>query len=121
MTKPILYCYDADVLDVYDGDTCRGILDLGLDVKVKTAMRLHGINAPELRSGEYKTEGLAARDFLRALIVGRRIRIQSLDREKYGRLLVRMWVLGPDGQPGEKTVNDMLVEAGHAKPYMLDR
>lgn len=50
---------------VYDGDTITVDLDQGFgDKKQEVALRLFGINAPELR-GQQKMEGKVARDWLR--------------------------------------------------------
>ena len=114
-----LYVYDAEVLSVYDGDTAKLLVDVGLDVKVKTAARLYGLNTPELKTGSQKAAGEAARVFLTGLVLGKKVRIQSLEREKYGRLLVKIWLLDDKGQPVEPCVNDQIIAAGHAVAYMV--
>jgi micrococcal nuclease len=108
-----LYNYKAKVVSVYDGDTCTVDIDLGLRTWVHDEkLRLFRINAPEL-TGVQKPAGLAARDFLRSLIDGKEIHIQTIkDRqEKYGRYLAEIFV-----QQGETwlNVNDEMVKNGHA-------
>jgi micrococcal nuclease len=109
-----LYHYRARVTAVYDGDTCTVDLDLGLNTWIRgEKIRLHRINAPEL-TGADKPKGIAARDYLRGLILDKDVVLQTLKdaREKYGRYLGEVWLL-QDGAP--LNVNDALVQAGHAR------
>ena len=108
-----LFHYTARVQSVYDGDTCRVDIDLGLSICLRNEkLRLMRINAPEM-TGPDKPRGEAARDFLRGLIDGREIIIETVkdQRGKYGRYLAEIWI----GQDGVwSNVNDALVAAGHA-------
>ena len=108
-----LFHYTAWVQSVYDGDTCRVDIDLGLGIWLRNEkLRLVRINAPEM-TGPDKALGTASRDFLRELIDGREIIIETLKdrRGKYGRYLAEIWI----GQEGVWiNVNDALVAAGHA-------
>jgi micrococcal nuclease len=108
-----LYNYLAKVVSVYDGDTCTVDIDLGLRTWVHNEkLRLSRINAPEV-TGVEKPAGLASRDFLRSLIEGKEIHLQTIKdrREKYGRYLAEIYV-----QQGEEwvNVNDLMVTNGHA-------
>ncbi len=108
-----LFHYTAVVQSVYDGDTCRVDIDLGLGIWIRNEkLRLVRINAPEM-TGPDKALGIASRDFLRGLIDGREVIIETLKdrRGKYGRYLAEIWV----GQEGVwLNANDALVDAGHA-------
>lgn len=117
-----MYEYRAEVLSVYDADTIRLRVDLGMETYVKHSVRLNGIDAPEIR-GEEKPQGEAAKAFVeqwfqdncierggKRLIVVNTIKDR---REKYGRYLVIVW--STDGEP--RCLNDDLVEAGHAVVY----
>lgn len=59
------------------------------------SMRLYGIDAPEMpgacRPGRQCTPGdpFASRDHLRALTAGRRVTCEEVDRDRYGRRVVR--------------------------------
>ena len=108
-----LFHYTATVQSVYDGDTCRVDIDLGLGIWIRNEkLRLVRINAPEM-TGDDKALGTAARDFLRELIDGQKVIIESVKdrRGKYGRYLAEIWI-----QQDEIwiNVNDALVAAGHA-------
>ncbi len=110
-----LYHYRAIVTSVYDGDTCTVDIDLGMGVWLRgEKVRLVRINAPELR-GITKVTGRAARDYLRSLIDGKEIVLQTVkDRKgKYGRYLGEIWIQ----QSATKliNVNDAMVKAGQAE------
>ncbi len=108
-----LYHYKAKVVSVYDGDTCRVDIDLGLNVWVKNEpIRLYRIDAPEIR-GDERQKGLLARDVRRQLILGKEIFLQTIKdkKGKYGRYLGEIW-LRVDGE--YKNINDLMVEKGHA-------
>ena len=108
-----LFHYTARVQSVYDGDTCRVDIDLGLGIWLRNEkLRLVRINAPEM-TGPDKARGIESRDFLRGLIDGREIIIETLkdQRGKYGRYLAEIWV---DQDGIWQNVNDALVAAGHA-------
>ncbi len=110
-----LYHYRAVVVSVYDGDTIRVDVDLGLrSWRHRERIRLARINAPEIR-GAQRPAGLAARDFLRELLEGREILLQTIkDRTgKYGRYLGEIWLKQDSGD--YLNVNDLLVEKGHAE------
>jgi micrococcal nuclease len=108
-----LFHYTAQVQSVYDGDTCRVDIDLGLGIWIRNEkLRLVRINAPEI-TGPEKTRGEASRDFLRELIDGKEIIIETVKdkRGKYGRYLAEIWI---EQNGGWINVNDALVAAGHA-------
>ncbi|MBI5775139.1 MAG: thermonuclease family protein [Verrucomicrobia bacterium] len=110
-----LFQYRARVTAVYDGDTCTADIDLGLGIWVRgEKLRLHRINAPELRGAD-EMKGKAARDHLKTLIEGKEVLLQTIKdrREKYGRYLAEVWLEKPDAAP--LNVNDALVAAGHAQ------
>lgn len=117
-----MYEYRAEVLSVYDADTLRLLVDLGMDTYVKHSVRLNGIDTPEIRGVE-KPEGEAAKAFViqwlqdyclerdgKAQIVVNTIKDR---REKYGRYLVVVWAT--DGT--NRCLNDDLIAAGHAVAY----
>ena len=109
-----LYHYRATITAVYDGDTCTADVDLGFKVTVRgEKIGLARINAPEIR-GAGRLAGLASRDFLRELIFGREVLLQTIrnKRGKYGRYLGEIVV-----KQGSRNVNanDALVRAGHAE------
>jgi len=113
--KSHLYYYRALVKYVYDGDTITADIDLGLHAWVHDEkIRLSRINTPELK-GDEREQGLIARDYLRELIDGKEIFLQTIkdDKGKYGRYIAELWL---EQTPNEWiNVNDLLVEQGYAQ------
>lgn len=108
-----LFHYTAQVQSVYDGDTCRVDIDLGLGIWIRNEkLRLTRINAPEM-TGDEKPQGTLSRDVLRSLILGQEIIIETIKdrRGKYGRYLAEIWL--PE-HGGYTNINDKLVAMGHA-------
>ena len=109
-----LYHYIALVTSVYDGDTCTVDIDLGLHSWIRDEkLRLHRINAPELR-GKERSKGLKSRDFLKSKIEGKKILIETIKdkKGKYGRYLAEIWL---EEKKGEFTnINDLIVKEGFA-------
>ena len=109
-----LYHYNALVTSVYDGDTCTVDIDLGLHSWIRDEkLRLHRINAPELR-GKERPKGLKSRDFLKSKIEGKEVVIETIKdkKGKYGRYLAEIWL---EEEKGEFTnINDLIVKEGFA-------
>jgi micrococcal nuclease len=113
------YVYRARVeneKDIYDGDTITVVIDLGFNIDFgELTLRLHGINAPEMRGAE-KEAGRKSRDWLRARLKDREFIVQTIrDRKgKYGRYLAIIWVDGVN-------VNEEMVQLGLAEKKDYDR
>ena len=113
------YCYMADVTKVYDADTVTCDVDLGFGIVLRNQkIRLYGINAPEMR-GDEKPEGTKSRDFVRDMILDKKIKLYTVKdaKGKYGRWLGVLYT-GTD-ELGKDTyhiqVNTTLVEKGLAQ------
>ena len=108
------YRYQATVERVIDGDTVVLMVDLGFSTFRRETIRLHGINAPEMRD---KPAGPEAKKYLQGLIEGKQIILESIkDKQgKYGRYLGRLHVAGPQGDLDD--VNRMMVDLGFAVEY----
>lgn len=137
------YVYKAEIplYRVYDGDTVRADIDLGLGVWVKNqTLRLYGIDTPEVR-GEERPEGLEAKEALieyleeygkvvevqhhedgegvidesEVTVVGVVIRTHKDRKGKYGRWLCEIIGRNKEGKP--VNINRLLVENGFAEKY----
>lgn len=99
------------VVRVIDGDTVVLDLDLGWRVWYRDEpCRLHGIDAPELRTDA----GKVARDFLtRLLTPGTRLWVEGVERDKYGRVLARLTI----DDDHAVDVNALMLSTGHARLY----
>lgn len=112
-----MYVYKALVTKVYDGDTITCDIDLGFSVVLKDQkIRLRGINAPEVK-GKTKEEGKKVRDILHKKLVYKKVTIKTYrdKKEKFGRWLADVMF---DDEP--VTVNQWLLNEGHAVPFMQD-
>lgn len=116
-----MYEYNAKVIRVIDGDTLDVDIDCGFNVHVRDRVRLLGINTPEIsgpKAKEEKTEGLAAKAFVEQWVANNpRIVLKSFDakklsQEKYGRWLAIVMPID-----GTVSLNDELVNTGHAVKY----
>ncbi|MBL4774573.1 MAG: thermonuclease family protein [Mariprofundus sp.] len=117
--KPEPFLYHAEVCSVYDGDTCRLDIDLGLGVWVHNeSVRLFGINAPEVRGAE-KVAGKVSRDKLRQWVLNQSVIIKTVStrkgkskKGKYGRYLAIIWAQNDSDE--WYNVNERLVSEGLA-------
>ena len=109
-----MYEYSAIVISVYDGDTITVSVDMGFHITQTMSVRLARINSPEVRGGS-STEGLEARDYLRSILLGKKVTLVTYKdgKEKYGRYLADVYL----GEPRVfNCVNDMMVAKGFAQP-----
>lgn len=109
------YVYDGVLMSSHDADTYRLEIALGLDTYRRDVFRMLGVQAPEVAgpgvSDEEEAAGRAAHEYLRSLIEGVPLTVQTEKdaREGRGRYLVSLW----------RTLDGLdvawaLVEAGHA-------
>ncbi len=114
MDQSRLYLYRGRVISVYDGDTCTVDIDLGFKTHIKgEKVRLARIDAPEIR-GIDRSAGLASRDYLRSLILGNEIILETEKdkRGKYGRYLGELWLMR---ESEWININDLMVSEGFAE------
>lgn len=113
----------AKVVSVYDGDTLTAIFRLNpASPPLKYSVRLTGIDTPEMKPPKTapNREGLialakSARDFIIARTTSQLVMLDLQGLDKYGRVLARVYLtITPD--PAH-CINDMLIQAGLAKPY----
>lgn len=127
-TKPTVYGYtDVTVVEAVDGDTVKVVIPsrcdhdfgfgiIGVTIPIKQTIRLYGVNCPETK-GLTKAAGLAAKQFTIDNLVGQTVSLRSHKggHEKYDRYLAEIFLA--DG----RSFSDVLLAAGHAVPYMVDR
>jgi micrococcal nuclease len=112
-----MYTYDAEVVSVYDGDTATATVDLGFKVSaIKVKLRFYGIDTAEIRGGT-ETAAREARDYVKEKILGKKVRMKSLGKGKYGRYLAIIWPVDDSGNVAEESLNDELIRLGLAKVY----
>lgn len=100
------FAWQGLVLDVHDGDTVT--VAPGGDAATPLAIRLYGVDAPELE----QPGGVAARSWLAGQVpAGAEVEVVPYGVDRYGRAL-GLLQCGPAGQ--RRTLNGDLVAAGHA-------
>ena len=113
-----MYRYNAKLIRVYDGDTIWVDIDLGFGIWLRNqAIRLKGIDTPEMRGSE-RYRGTVSRDRLISLLErdSSGIIIQTTkgkERGKYGRILGEVFIKSED-----RSVNQILLDEGLAVEYM---
>lgn len=104
--------YRAIVARVVDGDTLDVLLDLGLNTYRYEALRLRGVDAPELYRGtpEERVRGRAARDHLLSLAQPRTPCVVATFRnqESFGRYVADVTL------EGGRDLAELMVASGHA-------
>ena len=87
----------------YDGDTCT--------TTTGERVRLACIDTPELVGIRAETvPARAARDHLRSLVVGKKVGIRRITKDRYGRTVVELFL-------GTTNVQQEMVVSGHAEIY----
>ena len=83
----------AKCVDVYDGDTIQLVFPLQ-DELFRWTCRLIGIDTPEIRTRNKKEKkfGYTVRDKLREQILNKVVTVKCDDFDKYGRLLVHIYL-----------------------------
>ena len=106
----------VEVESVYDADTVTVVFDLGFNIYYKQSVRIYGIDAAEMRGGNYMTKALA--ELSKARVVGwladnaSGLRYESVEWQgKYGRAVGNF--VNSDGV----RLCEMLVSEGLAIPY----
>lgn len=102
------------VLTITDGDTFRGRIEVWPNVEVVTAIRISGIDTPEIRGkcAAEREKAIAARERLRALLAAGDVTITQVMNDKFaGRVDAVVMVNGV-------RVADTLVAEGLARPYI---
>tara|TARA_B100001769_G_scaffold119349_1_gene93066 strand:+ start:60 stop:554 length:495 start_codon:yes stop_codon:yes gene_type:complete len=129
--------YQAELIKVLDGDTIDCWIDLGFDLKIKKRVRYMGIDTWESRTRdlEEKAKGLLAKARNKELLEAGVFKLKSFGTGKFGRVLGEIFV-APDfvgdhinecisnpessidlSSDGWVSVNDILIEEGHAYEY----
>jgi micrococcal nuclease len=110
-----LYNYKARVIDVFDGNTIRVDIDVGMSIWIRMEpIRLGRIKVPAI-TGEEEEKGKEAKEFLRKKIVGKEILIGTAKDKKSetGRFLGEIW-LKEEVDEEWININNLMVESGHA-------
>lgn len=105
-----LYTYQADVVEVVDGDTFKAVIRLGFGFNTVQKLRLRGLDAPEIET----TDGQEAREFLVEKLMKTKtpVLIRTVKSDKYDRYLADVFISLPGGDLFY--LNQALIEEGLA-------
>ena len=100
------------VVKVYDGDSWTIMCEIGGRASI-IAIRLRGIDTPEIRGSSLEERGaaLAVRDVCRFCFLGKLVSLSSYGNDKYGRLLCDV------SSDGNENVGAFLLRNGFANSY----
>lgn len=96
-----VFGWPARVVSVTDGDTIK-VLQEGKEIRV----RLYGVDTPEKK----QPFGQKAKAFTAAMVAGKMVEIETIDRDRYGRPVVIV-------NEGDQCLNEELVKNGFAWVY----
>jgi len=109
-----MYEYSARVVAVHDGDTATFDVDLGFSIYSRHAIRFAGINAPELVTAAGKNSLTWLMQWFADNPGPYVLRTtKNQETEKYGRYLATI-----TSSTSGRVVNDDIVAAGNAVPYL---
>jgi micrococcal nuclease len=113
-----MYEYKCITIRVIDGSTIDAEVDLGFNVLVRQRIKLHGVNAPDVRSADpaVKIKAQQARTRLSELI-GKEFYCNTImnKRGKAGRTLGHVYVI--DTNENRIDINQTLISEGLAARY----
>jgi endonuclease YncB( thermonuclease family) len=104
---------DAKIVSVHDGDSVHAVFEM-FGTHYNWVCRIAHVDTPEVTTKNIKEKefGLFVRDKLRELIMNKIVKLNCLEFDKYGRLLVEISV--PDLKP---KVHEWLIDNKYAYTY----
>ena len=112
----LLSIYKAKVVEVIDGDTFRGEVDLGFDVRITRHFRVFGIDTPEIfkpKTDMERVKGVLAKDRATELLQDKIVDVKLHGTEKYGRSLVEVTL------PDNSDYTNIMIQEGFSKTQMM--
>lgn len=97
--------WTGEVIGVTDGDTIK-VLRESDGAKTPVKVRLYGVDCPERN----QAFGQKAKLFTAKFVFGERVRVETVTRDRYGRIVARVFV-------GRRSLSEELVAAGLAWWY----
>jgi len=108
----LLLIYTVKVIEVIDGDSFRGEVNLGFDISITRHFRVFGLDTPEIfrpSSDSERVSGILARDRACQLLLDKEIQIKLHGTEKYGRALVEVIL------PDNRDYTNLMIQEGFSK------
>lgn len=105
------------VISVYDGDTITIACNMYWDkyTAYKFNVRLAGIDTPEIRTRDsnQKKVAIIAKKFLESLILNKKIILNDVKYDKYGRILANIYLPGNE----DTSISNLLIQKRLAVVY----
>ncbi|MBK6608027.1 MAG: thermonuclease family protein [Leptospiraceae bacterium] len=104
--------YSVTVIEVIDGDTFKGEVDLGFDVRITRHFRVFGLDTPEIfrpSSDSERVRGVLAKDRACELLLDKEVEVKLHGTEKYGRALVEVIL------PDKRDYTTLMIQEGFSK------
>ena len=112
--------YTAKIVYIYDGDTMHVVFK-EFGQYFRWNCRISGVDTPELRTKNEKEKelGYKVRDVLREKLMNQIVKIKCGEFDKYGRLLIDVYVPDEFKNPEKETqmLSSWLIENGYAYAY----
>ncbi len=108
MDRDHYYEHRARITNVVDGDTVDAVVRIAPRLSAAPRVRLAGIDAPE-KFGGTRAQGIEARTYVAAELLGRDVLIRTYDVDSFGRWLSIVYI-------DSLNFNQHLVHRGHAIP-----
>ena len=112
--------YIAKIVYIYDGDTMHVVFK-EFGQYFRWNCRISGVDTPELRTKNEKEKelGYKVRDVLRLKFMDKIVKIKCGEFDKYGRLLIDVYVPDEFKSPEKETqmLSSWLIENGYAYAY----
>lgn len=102
--------FSGKVIGVSDGDTIK-VLD---ENKVEHKIRLYGIDAPEKK----QPFGQRAKQHLSEMVFGKNVRVNVVNKDRYGREVGIIFCLGNNCRDREWSANIRMISDGYAWAYL---
>ncbi|MBN1698878.1 MAG: thermonuclease family protein [Spirochaetales bacterium] len=115
----ILFTYRGSIEEIVDGDTLWVNIDLGFEIRTKQKLRLRGINAADVTTGEGKK---AQQYIINQLYECTYVIVKTYYRDKYNRYLADIYYIKEETDIDEiaekgNFLNNELLTKGLAKKY----
>lgn len=108
------------IIDVYDGDTVDILFYMQSELR-HNKMRLYGIDTPELKPlknisnrEDIIQKAHSAKSYLQSIVLDKIVYVRFVNEEKYGRLMGYLYL---SKEQQKISVNQMLIDSGHAVEY----
>ncbi len=101
---------------VIDGDTFKGEVDLGFDVRITRHFRMFGIDTPEIfkpKTESERVKGILAKDRASELLLDKEVDVKLHGTEKYGRALVEVIL------PDNRDYTNLMIQEGFSKTKLM--